>query len=76
MMMNYKVFFITDANATLTDAEHGGTLSAMAHTFCEVRDNAIYAGPDCGLNPYPTCILSEMDPDFGTTCLVGRGCSV
>jgi ureidoacrylate peracid hydrolase len=38
MMMNYKVFFITDACATLTDAEHGGTLSAMAHTFCDVRD--------------------------------------
>jgi ureidoacrylate peracid hydrolase len=38
MMMNYKVFFITDACATLTDAEHAGTLSAMAHTFCDVRD--------------------------------------
>ncbi|AHY51835.1 isochorismatase family cysteine hydrolase [Bradyrhizobium japonicum] len=37
MMMNYKVFFITDANATLTDAEHSGTLSAMAHAFCDVR---------------------------------------
>ena len=38
MMMNYKVFFISDANATMTDAEHSGTLSAMAHTFCDVRD--------------------------------------
>jgi ureidoacrylate peracid hydrolase len=38
MMMNYKVFFISDAGATLTDAEHSGTLSAMAHTFCDVRD--------------------------------------
>jgi ureidoacrylate peracid hydrolase len=38
MMMNYRVFFIADANATLTDAEHGNTLSAMAHTFCDVRD--------------------------------------
>ncbi len=38
MMMNYKVFFITDACATLTDAEHAGTLSAMAHVFCDVRD--------------------------------------
>jgi ureidoacrylate peracid hydrolase len=38
MMMNYKVFFITDASATMTDAEHGGTLSALAHTFCDVRD--------------------------------------
>lgn len=38
MMMIYKVFFIADACATLTDAEHGGTLSAMAHAFCDVRD--------------------------------------
>jgi ureidoacrylate peracid hydrolase len=38
MMMNYKVFFMTDACATLTDAEQAGTLSAMAHTFCDVRD--------------------------------------
>jgi len=38
MMMNYRVFFIADANATLTDAEHSGTLSAMAHVFCDVRD--------------------------------------
>jgi ureidoacrylate peracid hydrolase len=38
MMMNYKVFFIADACATLTEAEHGGAISAMAHTFCDVRD--------------------------------------
>lgn len=44
MMMNYKVFFITDACATLTDAEHGGTLSAMAHTFCDVRDTQSVLG--------------------------------
>jgi len=44
MMMNYKVFFITDANATLTDAEHSGTLSAMAHTFCDVRDTQSMLG--------------------------------
>ena len=44
MMMNYKVFFITDACATLTDAEHGGTLSAMAHTFCDVRDTQSMLG--------------------------------
>jgi len=37
MMMNYKVFFLTDANATFTDAEHNATLSAMAHGFCDVR---------------------------------------
>jgi ureidoacrylate peracid hydrolase len=44
MMMNYKVFFISDACATLTDAEHGGTLSAMAHTFCDVRDTQSMLG--------------------------------
>jgi ureidoacrylate peracid hydrolase len=33
MMMNYKVFFITDACAALTDAEHAGTLSAMRTLF-------------------------------------------
>ena len=44
MMMNYKVFFITDACAAQTDAEHGGTLSAMAHTFCDVRDTLSVLG--------------------------------
>jgi ureidoacrylate peracid hydrolase len=36
MMLNYKVFFIDDGNATFTDQEHNATLSAMAHTFCDV----------------------------------------
>ncbi len=44
MMMNYKVFFITDASVTLTDAEHAGTLSAMAHIFCDVRDTKSMLG--------------------------------
>jgi ureidoacrylate peracid hydrolase len=44
MMMNYKVFFVTDACAALTDEEHGGTLSAMAHTFCDVRDTQSMMG--------------------------------
>jgi ureidoacrylate peracid hydrolase len=38
MMMNYKVFFIADGNATFNDEEHNATLSAMAHTFCDVID--------------------------------------
>jgi ureidoacrylate peracid hydrolase len=38
MMLNYKVFFIADGNATFNDDEHNGTLSAMAHTFCDVID--------------------------------------
>lgn len=37
MMLNYKVFFVADGNATFNDAEHNATLSAMAHTFCDVR---------------------------------------
>lgn len=36
MMLNYKVFFVADGNATFTDEEHGATLSAMAYTFCDV----------------------------------------
>lgn len=44
MMMNYKVFFITDACATFTDAEHAGTLSAMAYIFCDVRDTQSVLG--------------------------------
>jgi ureidoacrylate peracid hydrolase len=38
MMLNYKVFFVSDGNATFTDDEHNATLSAMAHTFCDVID--------------------------------------
>jgi len=36
MMLNYKVFFVADGNATFTDQEHNATLSAMAYTFCDV----------------------------------------
>jgi ureidoacrylate peracid hydrolase len=39
MMLNYKVFFVADGNATFTDAEHNATLSAMAHTFCDVIES-------------------------------------
>lgn len=37
MMLNSKVFFIADANATFTDDEHNATLSAMALTFATWR---------------------------------------
>lgn len=37
MMLNYKVFFVSDGNATYNDEEHNATLSALAHTFCDVR---------------------------------------
>src|ERR1700761_4765746 len=44
MMLNYKVFFIADGNATQTDAEHNATLSAMAHAFCDVTDTDAIVG--------------------------------
>jgi ureidoacrylate peracid hydrolase len=36
--------FISDACATLTDAEQAGTLTAMAHIFCDVRDTPSMLG--------------------------------
>jgi ureidoacrylate peracid hydrolase len=51
MMMNYKVFFIADASATLTDAEQSSTLSAMAHIFCDVRDTQSMLGLIAAENP-------------------------
>ena len=44
MMLNYKVFFIADGNATFNDDEHNGTLSAMAHAFCDVIDTDTIVG--------------------------------
>jgi len=44
MMLNYKVFFIADGNATYSDEEHNATLSAMAHTFCDVVDTDTMIG--------------------------------
>ena len=44
MMMNYKVFFISDACATTSDAEHAGTLTALAPAFCDVRDTQSVLG--------------------------------
>ena len=44
MMMNYKVFFVADGNATFTGEEHNATLSAMAHTFCDVVDSETIIG--------------------------------
>ena len=38
MQMNYKLVFVSDANAALTDAAHNGTLSNMAMLFAEVID--------------------------------------
>ena len=36
MMLNYRVVFVADANATLTDVEHNATLTAMLRVFGEV----------------------------------------
>jgi ureidoacrylate peracid hydrolase len=44
MMLNYKVFFVADGNATFTDQEHNATLSAMAYTFCDVIDSDALIG--------------------------------
>jgi ureidoacrylate peracid hydrolase len=37
MMLNYKVFFVSDANACRTDAEHNATLANMMIMFADVR---------------------------------------
>jgi ureidoacrylate peracid hydrolase len=36
MQMNYKLIFVTDANAALTDAAHNGTLDNMCMLFADV----------------------------------------
>ena len=36
-MLNYKVFFVSDANAAGTDAEHNATLAVMGLLFADVR---------------------------------------
>lgn len=38
MQMNYKLVFVADGNAALTDQAHNGTLSNMAMLFAEVID--------------------------------------
>lgn len=37
MMLNYKVHFVSDANAARTDAEHNATLANMILWFADVR---------------------------------------
>lgn len=43
MMLNYRVVFVSDANAALTDAEHNGTLNSVMRVFGDVcsTDEAI-----------------------------------
>ena len=37
MQMNYKLIFVSDANAAVTDAAHNGTLDNMCMLFADVR---------------------------------------
>ena len=37
MMLNYKVFFVSDANACRTDEEHNATLAILLVMFADVR---------------------------------------
>jgi len=38
MQMGYKIIFVSDANATLSDAEHNATLISMTTIFADVMD--------------------------------------
>ena len=40
MQMNYKVIFVTDANAALSDTAHNATLDNMCMIFADVRPTA------------------------------------
>ena len=46
MMMNYKVFFITDASATLTDAEHSGNVIRDGTRILRRAGYPVHAGPN------------------------------
>jgi ureidoacrylate peracid hydrolase len=37
MQMNYKLIFVSDANAAITDAAHNATLDNMCMIFADVR---------------------------------------
>jgi len=37
MMLNYKVFFVSDANACRTDEEHNATLASLMVMFADIR---------------------------------------
>ncbi len=36
MMLNYKILFVADGNATHSDATHNATLTALAHGFADI----------------------------------------
>ncbi len=76
MMLNYKVFFVADGNATFTDEEHNATLSAMAYTFCDViTSDALMAliGQDVASRA-PGDARAET-PGNGTPAMIGTASS-
>lgn len=36
MMLNYRLVFVSDANAALSDAEHNATLTSMLRVFGDI----------------------------------------
>ena len=56
MMLNYKVLFVADGNATFTDEEHNATLSAMAHAFCDVVETTTVVDM---IEARPTALAAE-----------------
>ena len=44
MQMNYKIIFVADANAALSDAAHNATLENMAFLFGDVMSTAELLG--------------------------------
>ena len=40
MMLNYRLLFISDANAALTDAEHNATLGSILRVFGDIASTS------------------------------------
>lgn len=51
MMMNYKVLFVADGNATFTDEEHNATLTVLASGFADVVSTERVVGLIVGATP-------------------------
>ena len=51
MQMNYKVIFVADGNAALTDAEHNATLDNMVVRFADVMTTAELVGDSSTRQP-------------------------
>jgi ureidoacrylate peracid hydrolase len=44
MQLNYKVIFVSDSNAALSDAEHNATLNNMCALFADVMSTEEVVG--------------------------------